>query len=134
MSFATRLREARKSKNLTQKELADLIGISHGAISNYEKDVSFPNVDILYKIFNILKTEPNFFFQDDINYTTDENLSPKEQKLIEAYRNNPEMQPAINKMLDIKEQKLNKPTAVFHTNSTDDDSATLALQITTSKN
>lgn len=32
------------------------------------------------------------------------------------------------------EVKLNKPTAVFHTNSTDDDSAPLALQITTSKN
>ena len=66
MSFATRLKEARENKNLTQKKLAELVGVRNTAISNYEKAVSFPNIDILYKIFDILQIEPNFFFQDDI--------------------------------------------------------------------
>lgn len=102
MSFATRLREARKSKELTQQQLAELVGVGHTAISNYEKAITFPNTDILYKIFDVLQIEPNFFFQDDINYTTDENLTPKEKKIIKAYREHPELQVGIDKMLDIK--------------------------------
>lgn len=103
MSFATRLKEARESKKLTQKKLADLVGVTNGAISNYEKNVSFPNIDILYKIFDILQIEPNFFFQDDINYTQKDIFTTSEKKLVLAYRNHPEMQAAINKMLDIED-------------------------------
>ena len=69
MSFATRLKEARKNKQLTQKQLGELVGVGNTAISNYEKSVTFPNLDILYKIFDILQTEPNFFFQDEITDT-----------------------------------------------------------------
>lgn len=84
MGFASRLKEARENKGLTQKELARLAGVRNTAISNYEKGNSFPNVDILYKIFDALQVEPNFFFQDEINYGV--NISIDEKQLLDNFR------------------------------------------------
>lgn len=38
------IREGRKRAGLTQQELADKLGITTGAVSNYENGVSFPKV------------------------------------------------------------------------------------------
>lgn len=38
------LKAARVNKNLTQKEAAERIGVSSDVISNWERQVSFPNV------------------------------------------------------------------------------------------
>lgn len=65
MAFSDRLREARLAIGLTQKEVADIIGVSSGAISNYETGTSFPNEKILYALFNALHAEPNFLYQDE---------------------------------------------------------------------
>lgn len=88
MSFGSRLREARKNKELSQKELANLIGVANTAISNYEKDVSFPNTDILYKLFETLECDANFLFQDEVEKCR-ENISllNDEKKLLTMYRN-----------------------------------------------
>jgi len=44
------IREARRVKDLTQKDLAKKIGLTTSAISNYETGVSQPSVDILKEI------------------------------------------------------------------------------------
>lgn len=85
MSFATRLKEARKNKQLTQKQLGELVGVGNTAISNYEKSVTFPNLDILYKIFDILQTEPNFFFQDEITDTGSSLEFDSNQLILDMY-------------------------------------------------
>lgn len=83
MSFGSRLREARQAKNMNQKELGALIGVTGNAVSNYENGTSSPNDHILLKIFNVLEIEPNFLFQDSFSYTT---KAPAEQELSkEAY-------------------------------------------------
>jgi len=41
------IREGRKRAGLTQQELADKLGITTGAVSNYENGVSFGLCDIL---------------------------------------------------------------------------------------
>lgn len=54
--FATRLRELRKEKGLTQEELADLVGISKSAISNYEISYATPTMShlrLLAKALNV---------------------------------------------------------------------------------
>ena len=53
MSFGDRLREARKSKGMSQQELADELGISINSVANYERGTSFPKESYLYKIINI---------------------------------------------------------------------------------
>jgi len=85
LSFRDRLKEARIAKGLKQTELSEKIGLSKNAVSNYENGSSNPNVDVLYKIFEVLEIDPNFLFQDEVpTYNTI--LTSNEKWLIEQYR------------------------------------------------
>ena len=48
------LKNVRKNKNLTQKELAAKLNMDQSTISKYEKNIINPNVVILKKIAQIL--------------------------------------------------------------------------------
>jgi len=52
--FGTRLKRARKLKHITQKELADLLGVEQSAISNYETNFRLPAATALMEIANHL--------------------------------------------------------------------------------
>ena len=54
MSFATRLRDQRKRLGYTQPELAAKLGITKGAIGNYESGISSPRIEIMFKIFEVV--------------------------------------------------------------------------------
>ena len=84
MSFGDRLKEARKLKNMTQQELAEMLDISINSIANYERGVSFPKEDYLYKIINICGLDPNYMFQDDIDINT--GFWFEESNLLKNYR------------------------------------------------
>jgi len=45
-----RLKSIRKSKNLTQKEVAENLGITLSAYSNYEQGIREPSINIIIKI------------------------------------------------------------------------------------
>lgn len=47
MSFGERLKFHRKKKKLSQKKLANLIGVGQTSIANYENDLRFPNSQLL---------------------------------------------------------------------------------------
>ena len=84
MSLGSRLKEARKNKNLTQPELAAAIGISKGAIGNYEAETSSPNEEILIKLMKYLEVDANFLYQDYVS--SDDSLSSEELHLLSAWR------------------------------------------------
>lgn len=46
-TFGQRLRRIRKEKNLTQRTLAEKVGVNHHLISHYEREISKPNVTTL---------------------------------------------------------------------------------------
>lgn len=48
--MAITLRAARVNKNLTQKEAAELLGISEKTLWNYEKGTSFPDIPVIKKM------------------------------------------------------------------------------------
>lgn len=48
--FGGRLRELRKSKSLTQKQLAEILGITKASISAYETSAKHPSVEVLIAI------------------------------------------------------------------------------------
>jgi len=50
MKISELIKYYRKQKNLTQKELADKLGISHDTVSLWEKGKSKPDYDTLRKI------------------------------------------------------------------------------------
>lgn len=54
MSFGESLKKARKAKKLSQKELGELLDLGQTTVANYEKDLRFPNKDILIKLTTVL--------------------------------------------------------------------------------
>ena len=48
------LKEARQTKNLTQKELAELLNVTPVTVRNWESGRSTPDIDTLYKICHVL--------------------------------------------------------------------------------
>ncbi|GAX88632.1 helix-turn-helix domain-containing protein [Effusibacillus lacus] len=53
-TLGKRLRAYRKLKNLTQQELADLLGISIAIVGGIERGTREPSKDVLLKISRIL--------------------------------------------------------------------------------
>jgi transcriptional regulator with XRE-family HTH domain len=57
-----RIQEIRKSKNITQEYLAELVGIDTVSLSNIERGKYYPSAENLNKILNALKIEPAELF------------------------------------------------------------------------
>ena len=64
MRFGDRVRERREELGLTRPQLAERLGISLSAVSNYETGVSFPKEEVMLRLFDCLETEPDVLFQD----------------------------------------------------------------------
>ena len=87
MSIGSRIAEARKNKNLTQVELAKLLGVSKGAIANYENEFCTPKAEMMYRLFDVLQVDANFLYQDDMAIREEKIfLSQEEKRLVSAYR------------------------------------------------
>ncbi len=87
MSLGSRIRELREDKNISRSKLADLLGVTVGAISNYENEISSPKEPILFKIMEVLNCDANYLFQDAINmHAMENNISIGEYKIVEKYR------------------------------------------------
>lgn len=56
MSFADNMRVLREQKNLSKSELAQLVGVSHAAISYFESGQKMPNAVTAAKIAKKLDT------------------------------------------------------------------------------
>ena len=80
MGIGRRIRILRERANITQEELALQIGVTPSAVGNYEREVSHPREDVLYKLFEVLGCEPNELFADC--YTD----NSEEAQLLEKYR------------------------------------------------
>lgn len=59
-SFGERLKELRKSKNLTQEQLANIFYLNKSSISRYENNTQLPENDLLQSIAD--------FFQISVDY------------------------------------------------------------------
>lgn len=92
MGIGKRIKEARHNKGLTQEELAMMIGVTKGAIANYENETSHPKEPVMYALIDALGVEPNFLFQDCVHLPTREKnpdtaeAAPGEDHIIALYR------------------------------------------------
>ncbi len=67
-----RLQEIRKSKKLTQEQVAELIDIETVSLSNIENGKYFPSAENLDKLLNVLKINPSEIFYCEYNKSTKE--------------------------------------------------------------
>ncbi len=87
MSIGSRIKELREGKHISRNEFADMIGVTVGAISNYENDLSSPKEPILFKIIEALECEPNYIFQDMVKIKALNNdVTISEYDYIKKYR------------------------------------------------
>ena len=63
MSFGAQLKQARKRKKMTQKELADAVGARHNTVSNWEADRNRPDPDTVRTLCALLEVDSNYFFE-----------------------------------------------------------------------
>lgn len=88
MSIGSRIKELRERNGLSRSELATVLGVTVGAISNYENDVSSPKEPILFKIIESLDCDANYLFQDSVKIKTQQNdVTLAEYDHIKKYRN-----------------------------------------------
>lgn len=59
-----RLKEARQKAGMTQKQVAEKVGIATTTLSGYERGASDPDVGTLCKLMDALGTDANFLYQD----------------------------------------------------------------------
>lgn len=87
MSIGSRLRELRLHRNISLTDLAKEIGVTTGQLSHIEKDRSFPSMENLIMLADILGCDLNYLFQDELNVPpVTFSATPTEQHLIEKYR------------------------------------------------
>ena len=60
MIFSQRLKELRKSKNMTQQDLANMLNISQGTITNYEREPDTIGIESLEKLAEIFDTSVDY--------------------------------------------------------------------------
>ncbi len=97
--IGNRIRQYREKKKLTQKQLADMIGVSNSRVSNWEKGINRPDADIIADICRALDVSPSVLL--DVRLSTDE-LNDKERKIIKAYRVKSDLQKAVDILLGIE--------------------------------
>lgn len=100
--IGSRIRKYREMAGLSQKELADKIGISNSRVSNWEQGINRPDADIIAEICRALKVSPSDLL--DVRLTDDE-ITGQERKVLQAYRDKPDLQHAVNILLGIEEEK-----------------------------
>lgn len=78
MSLGAKIKKLRKTKKMTQKELADIIGVKTITIRKYESDEREPKIEVLEKIASALDTNiwELLDTQNNTNIHVDENDKP----------------------------------------------------------
>lgn len=91
----------RKRAKITQKQLAERIGVRDTSICNWEAARSSPDIDTLVEISGILGvTVTELFGTVGAELTND--YTPHEREVIDALRAQPEMREAVDRLLGIK--------------------------------
>lgn len=102
-----RLAELRKEKNLSMKETAVRLHLPYTTYVSYEKGDREPNSEILIKLADFYNTTVDFIL--GVSKSTQNNdlkLSNHEKKLVISYREHPEMQLSVDRLLGIEEEKV----------------------------
>ena len=97
--IGARIRKFREDRGYSQKELAELIGVSNSRISNWEQGINRPDADILVDLCKTLNVSPSELL--DVHLKDDE-LNDMERKVIKAYRAKKDLQSAVNILLGVK--------------------------------
>ncbi len=98
--IGSRIQYFRKAKNISQKELAEMLGVSNGRVSNWEQGLNRPDADLIAGICSALSVSPSELLDIRI---TDDDFTGEEREIIKAYRSKPELQHAVKVLLGVNQ-------------------------------
>lgn len=108
MTVGERIKMARENKKLSQTDLANACKISKQTLYKYENNIitNIPS-DKIEVIANYLLISPAYLMGWDVNSTkkqdtNDFSLSEHEKQVILAYRSRPDMQNAVDTLLNVQ--------------------------------
>jgi len=101
-TFGDKIKEARKAKKMTQRELAEIINVAHNSVSDWEHNKSKPDADTIELLCGVLEIAPNYLLAP-----SEEDFTPAEKLLIKQYR---VLSPYAKENIQIAiERELNRP-------------------------
>ncbi len=83
MKFHEKLIKLRKSKGLSQEELAEILNVSRQAISRWELGTTLPDVPNLLSISEIFGISTDYLVHDDYESDDDIPIAKEKQKMVE---------------------------------------------------
>ena len=102
MTTSILIKEQREKLNLTLKEIATFVGVSEGTVSRWESgEIKNMKRNKIAKLSQILQISPLELTGISTNEEIEE-FTNHEKRVIRAYRNKPEMQPAVDKLLGVE--------------------------------
>ena len=100
-SFVSRVSNLIKNRlndlNMTNAELAEAINVSKPTVGDWVSGISAPKSDKIVPLCNALKITVYEF----LGVSDPTNISAEERKILEAYKEHPEMQEAVKTLLKI---------------------------------
>lgn len=105
MTFADRLSELRKEFNMTQKELADILGVSRGTIGMYEIGQRDPDTETIIKIARIFNVTSDYLMGLSNNRKQSNQKEDEKLKTLEDYIEQAETLMLYGQVMDEKDKE-----------------------------
>lgn len=94
-----RIKMFREKRGFSQKDFASAIGQKNAAVSNWERGLTRPDVDVLVKICEVLNVSADELLEIP---SGEDDLSEAERLLVSAYRKKTDLRHAVNILLGIE--------------------------------
>ena len=78
MSLAKKIVQLRKERNLTQKELASIVGVHFSHMSRYERGISLPSIDVVKKLAQMFHVSADYLLFDESQATVRAHIADQE--------------------------------------------------------
>ena len=65
MAFGERLARARKEQNITQEQLAEMLGVSRQSVSRWESDIAYPETEKLIELSKCLACSLDYLLRGE---------------------------------------------------------------------
>ncbi len=117
-TIARVLKRLREQSGLTAEQVGIIVGKSGKTVNAWENNRGQPDAEILMQLCDIYKVGDILAeFRDDVNETS-VSLSNHEKNIIIAYRNNPNMQESVCRLLGVEFEMSN--TTIYRAASSSD--------------
>ena len=95
--------ELRKSKGLTQKDLAEQMGVTDKAVSKWERGQSYPDISLIIPLSELFGVTANELLNGGENIASEIHISRDEQKI--KSENEPNAESESGECVGIEEDK-----------------------------